>query len=422
MPILHGAGGVVEIPFPEAHRQVDDLIRKLAGRSADDRVDTLVFSCLGTVAIPADRDGEPLANGMSPLDLRSSGGPELFEEAGLDPSRIRLLTGQKPSCSSFLHQWLWMRHNTPQVLAKTSHLMSLRSFLVRHYTGEMAEDFSWASRTMLMDIRLGAWSGEILSAVGMDPGILPPLVSANESFPLREPTRQRLGLAPGARAVPGGMDNCCAYAGAGTTRSDILVNLAGTYEHLMDLSPLANLDTQLLANDAFAFRYLWPDQFLTLCRLETGHGLNHLAKTRGLSPKVLNTWLAQIDPASPTADASTNVVQELLADAAFRLRRYLDDWETSHGFPAAGIVVVGGGAEHRRALELKANILGCDLLVPRERECGCLGALQVAATARGAASRKTAAGFFLNPIMDTIVPDATATDRWHDWKWSSNEH
>ena len=422
MPILYGARGTVEIPFPKAHRQVDDLIRKLAGGSRDDRVDTLVFSCLGTVAIPTDHDGKPLANGMSPLDFRSGGGPELLEDSGLDPSRIRLLTGQKPSCSSFLHQWLWMRRHRPQVLAKTSHLLSLRSFLVRHYTGEIAEDFSWASRTMLMDIRQGAWSGEILCAAGIDPSLLPPPVSANESFPLREPARQRLGLVPGARVVMGGMDNCCAYAGVGTTRSDILVNLAGTYEHLMDLSPLANLDTESIANDAFAFRYLWPDQFLTLCRLETGHGLNHLAKTRGLSPKVLNTCLAQIDPASPTADASTNVVRELLADAAFRLRRYLDDWERSHGFPAAGIVVVGGGAQHRCTLELKANILGCKLLVPREKECGCLGALQVAATARGVASRKTAGDYFPNPIVDTIVPDAAATDRWHNWKWSSNDN
>ena len=422
MPIFFGARGVVEIPFPKAHRQVDDLIRKLAGGSGDDRVDTLVFSCLGTVAIPTDNDGKPLANGMSPLDFRSGGNPELFEDAGLDPSRIRLLTGQKPSCPSFLHQWLWMRRHQPLVLAKTSHLMSLRSFLVWHYTGEIAEDFSWASRTMLMELRRGAWSDEILGSAGMDPSLLPLPVSANESFPLREPARQRLGLAPGARVVLGGMDNCCAYAGAGIARPDILVNLAGTYEHLMDLSPLANLDTQRLANDAFAFRYLWPDQILTLCRLETGHGLNHLAKTRGLSPKVLNTLLAQIDPASPTGDESTKVVQDLLADAAFRLRSYLDDWETSHGFPTAGIVVVGGGAEHRRALELKANILGCKLLVPREKECGCLGALQVAATARGAASRKTARDYFFNPIVDTIVPDAVATDRWHDWKWSSNDN
>ncbi|HET9555551.1 MAG TPA: FGGY family carbohydrate kinase, partial [Actinomycetota bacterium] len=63
-------------------------------------------------------------------------------------------------------------------LSRAARLLLLPDLLVRMLTGFEGAERSNASTTALLDARTGAWSAELLEAVGLDPGLLPPIVPA----------------------------------------------------------------------------------------------------------------------------------------------------------------------------------------------------------------------------------------------------
>jgi rhamnulokinase len=63
-------------------------------------------------------------------------------------------------------------------LRRAARLLLLPDLVVRMLTGFEGAERSNASTTALLDARTGAWSAELLAAVGLDPALLPPIVPA----------------------------------------------------------------------------------------------------------------------------------------------------------------------------------------------------------------------------------------------------
>ena len=63
-------------------------------------------------------------------------------------------------------------------LSRAARLLLLPDLVVRMLTGFEGTERSNASTTALLDARTGAWSGELLEAVGLDRALLPPIVPA----------------------------------------------------------------------------------------------------------------------------------------------------------------------------------------------------------------------------------------------------
>jgi rhamnulokinase len=63
-------------------------------------------------------------------------------------------------------------------LSRARHLLMLPELLVHHLTGTIVGEPTSAGTTGLVDIASGAWSAELAAAVGLDPGVLPPLAAA----------------------------------------------------------------------------------------------------------------------------------------------------------------------------------------------------------------------------------------------------
>ena len=138
---------------------------------------------------------------------------------------------------------LWLRDNEPENYAKLRHLLIAKDYIRYKLTGELATDVSDAAGTIMFNVGERKWSEKILSALEIDPAILPPVVRSHEiSGRITHDAAEATGLAEGTPVVGGGADNACAAVGTGiieegTVQSSIGssgVVLAALSEHRVD--------------------------------------------------------------------------------------------------------------------------------------------------------------------------------------------
>ena len=213
-PVETGDDGRHAFPADAVRATAESLIASVAAAHPDDPLDTIVCSCLGTAMVPVDVGGRPLGSALSPADARPGRVPGLIDRVGLPASDLFDRTGSDAHLASFLLHWLWWRQAHPDRMARLHRFRSLRGFVVEGLCGADAEDPSWASRTMLMDLATDAWSDTILAAAGLPGSALPPILPSTTTWPMTGAATLRLGLRPGVRVVLGAMDNCCAFLGA----------------------------------------------------------------------------------------------------------------------------------------------------------------------------------------------------------------
>jgi xylulokinase len=382
-------------------------------------IDTLVLSCLGTALAPIDSAGVPLGAALSPADPRPLATPGLRERIALDDATLFAITGSHVGLSSFLLQWLWWETTEPATWARVHRLRSLRGVIVAAWTGADAEDPSWASRTMVMDLATDDWSPAILAAAGLDRALLPTIEPATSAFPVDAAVGRRLGLSPGARVVLGAMDNTCAFLGASDPAEARLANIAGTYEHMAGVGPGPVARAAAMAVDGLVHRFPLAGRDLSYSRVPIGLMLGEIASAAGVGQDGLERlWERVVEhptgAAIPLQVESVRailaqgndpawVLQAVLESGAAVLARYTQTWLATGG-TVNRIVVVGGGAVRTRALQLKANVLGRPVSTLETDEAAGLGALRLAAIATDGLTEAEACARFPNPVVATWAP------------------
>src|SRR5207247_2495590 len=101
------------------------------------------------------------------------------------------------------------------------HALSFAEYLFLHLTGELRMTLSSASGTGLLDLRTRAWDEELLDALALDRGLLPPL--SDDPAGADEPVFPPLG------------DGACSNLGAGCTDAEhaaLMVGTSGAYRVL----------------------------------------------------------------------------------------------------------------------------------------------------------------------------------------------
>lgn len=425
-PVLVEAAGHLAFPADAVLAAAASLLAGLERAHPDDPIDTVVFSCLGTAMVPVDREGSPLGPALSPGDVRPPRLPGLMNRVALSDDALLDLTGQDPRTPSSLLHWLWWRETHPDLMRRVNRFRSLRGFIVERLCGADAEDPSWASRTMLMDLATSTWSRRILAAADLPEEVLPAILPSTAWWPARPAAAATFGLPAGARVVLGGMDNCCAFLGASDPDEQRLVNIAGTYEHLAGVGDLDVTRSAAGAVAGLTHRYLLADRYLSYSRVPLGHllseveaavpgGLERLmdsiaeVPTGGAIPLDEESVRAALAAGIPSGD----VLQGMLEASAGVLIRYADAW-TAAGGSIDRIVTVGGGAAHTRGLQLKANLLGRPVSTLASDEASGIGALRLAAMAVLGSTPSMACRLFPNPVARTWRPIDTIRT-WTPW-------
>jgi glycerol kinase len=309
----------------------------------------------------------------------------------------------------------WILENVPGARADAAAgklaFGTVDSWLLWRLTGGAlhATDVTNASRTLLWDIRRGAWDEELLEVLGIPRTLLPEVRSSSEVYGMTVP--DRLGGAIPIAGVAG--DQQAALFGQACLRPGMAKNTYGTGCFLLlhtGERPIASRH-QLLTTPAWRIggttEYALEGSVFTggavVQWLRDGLGLvRSSAEIEALAASVPDAGGVMLVPAftglgAPHWDphargallgitrgtAAGHIARAALEGIAFQVADVLTAMEADAGVPLAELRVDGGGAANDLLLQLQADLMGVPVARPALLETTALGAAFLAGLAIG---------------------------------------
>jgi len=219
------------------------------------RLSGLSILCLSLTAqrssfLPVDADGAPLTNFMTWQDTRSLPICDSLKEYN---AFIYRKTGMSLSHVPLAPKLTWFIVNHPSIDKRTAKYLTIADYLIYFMTGAYCTDYTYGSRTLLMDIRALSWDPELLELFHVDERKLCPLVP--QGSVVGEITREFSDLTGLPRRIPvvtAGGDQQCGALGAGRAADGETLITVGTGTYITTVSDNLLLNDQLIINGVSA--------------------------------------------------------------------------------------------------------------------------------------------------------------------------
>ena len=390
---------------------------------------TALCGTSGTILL-VDREGEPRSAGLMYDDMRAANEAERVNDVGGD-LWARLGYGRmQPSWALPKLAWLLREHAGRRSDVRLAHQPD---FVTRRLVGRpVASDGSHALKTGY-DVMNEAWPSEVLSELEIPDEVLPDVVrSGSELGTVCARAAEATGIPAGTPVVAGMTDGCAAQIGAGALRP-------GSWNSVLGTTLVVKGVTSELIRDPAGVMYSHrsPDGgWLPGGASSVGAGALS-AHYPGRDLEALNRRAAGREPATVIAyplvsrgerfpflapDAEGFVLgravdeadhyASLLQGVAY-VERLVFDYLDHLGAPAEGtLTLTGGGTRSRYWCQLRADVLGRSVRVPRNAETGLGMAMLAASAVRGRPLEEVAAAM-VAPGED-IAPRADRGQRFRE--------
>jgi xylulokinase len=356
-----------------------------------------------------DARGRPLRRSIQQNDARA--GREIEELRGrLADADILARTGSPVTQQSVAPTVAWLRRHEPDTLARAETLLGSYDAIVALLTGRRSVEANWAIESGLYDLGTGTWAPDVLSAVELDPGLLPPVRRPDEIVgPLTDEAAARTGLPAGIPVVAGSADHVASAFAAGLVREgDLLVKLGGAGDILMSssrpviderlyldlhLRPGLYLPNGCMASSGSFIRWFQRELAAgaSLAQLDTeGEAAGAGAGGIVALPYMLGEKTPLNDPDASGAFVGLSLshgrghlFRAVLEGIAFGFRHHLDVF-AELGLAPRRVRVTNGGARSKLWTQVTADVLGLPLETLRSHPGSALGVAFVAGIAVGA--------------------------------------
>lgn len=388
-----------------------------AAKSCPEPVEALAVTTIGEAVVPVGKDGKALAPSILYTDPRGR------EECAwlmtrMDARHIQEITGTPPHEMYSLPKMMWLSEHTKQV-AQATHLRLFQDYFIWLLCGEAKISYSIAARTMAFDIQKKCWCAELLKQAGISQELLShPVPSGQAVGTLRPELAVELGLSKSLLIVTGAHDQACAALGAGILSPGVSLDGTGTCECIAIPQKKPPSGSFLLENDIACVPHAAGNGYLLyLLVLTCGSMLNwyrtlvtpaqgkidnsgrffqQLDAQAGENPSgllVLPQFSASGTPklnfsargaiwGLTVATTKAELYRALMESSTYQMRLSLEILE-KNGIHAGPLRAVGGGARSPLWLQIKADILGCEVTALPNSEAGTAGGMLLAAAALG---------------------------------------
>jgi gluconokinase len=400
------------------------------------RVRAICFSGALHSLLPIDAAGRPLANAMIWADTRSTKQTGQIAQQ-TDIAQLYARTGCPPQATMYpLAKLLWLRENRPDIFEAAYKLLSIKDYIIYRMTGRLATEYSIASGTGCMDIARKVWDAEAMGLAQITaqrlPDLLPSLTQIDGLLP---EAAEALGLPAGVTVVLGGSDGALANIGAGAVTPGCAALTVGTSGALRFLSPRPLTHPQIktwcylvpggaylvggaISNGGLALDWL-HDAFgeaegeqAAAAELPPGAaGLIFLPYFAGERAPYWNADARGVLFGLSLQHRRPHVVRATMEGVAFCLYsvlaalRELDE--------ITEICASGGFIRSRLWLQIFADVLGQEILLPGTREMSAMGAVFTAMLALGMVDTLEETTQFID-FKPGAVPDAARQAVYRD--------
>lgn len=449
-------------PFPGAAEQdatawpaaVVAGVRELLGQVPEgpSAVKGISFGSQLDGMVVCDAGGTPLRPAMIWMDRRAEAQAARVAER-IAPRDFYRHVGANLDSSHAVFKALWVRDEEPDVWSRVACLMSPGTYVLKEIAGPVAVDYSNASSLALLDPRTRAWSPEVLAAVDLSSDLLPEVLPATEAVSsVTTGFAEATGLDPSTVVAVGCGDEMAATLGAGVFAPGEVCDVVGTAEPvcaasaepredptmLVECHPHADPDAWLLENPGFVsggnLRW-WRDNFapderraeangdgdaydlLARDAAEVPAGSEGIVFLPAMQGAMAPEWNGAARGAFfglTLAHTRAHMTRAILEGSAFGLRDILEAMKHA-GLDVRRLTIVGGGAKGPLWRQIKADVTGLPVRIPKSVETTATGAAILAAVASGVhASIADAADAFVAFRPDEHEPDPERREAYDD--------
>jgi xylulokinase len=145
------------------------------------------------------------------------------------PDRLVEITGNDALTGFTAPKLVWVRDHEPDVWAALRHVLLPKDYVRLRLTDRYALDKADGSGTILFDLAARDWSAEVVEALRIPPGVLPPTYEGPEVTGEVTPAAAAVtGLRPGTPVVAGGGDQSANAVGVGAVSPGVVALSLGT--------------------------------------------------------------------------------------------------------------------------------------------------------------------------------------------------
>lgn len=318
------------------------------------------------------------------------------EEGSLAQLGLTLATGYTAS------KILWFKRQHPALWQRLATVLLPHDYLNYWLTGERRAEYGDASGSGLFDIRQRCWDRrtvELIDDSGRLWNALPPLVSAEQAIGTASVKAvAALGLRADALIASGGGDNMMAAIGTGNIQPGLLTMSLGTSGTLFTCADAPVVaDSSMIAGFCSSTNGWLP----LICTMNVTSATGAVQNLLDRDIAGFNRALEQAEPGAggmmllpffngervpelPTAKGSLhnldadnltpeNLCLAVVEGATYGLRFGLDLFR-QQGIAVNEIRLTGGGANSARWRQIVADVMGCPVVCPQEKESAALGA------------------------------------------------
>jgi len=402
---------------------------------------------VGESAVALDGQARPVRPAIAWFDSR--GEPQAaWWSREVGPARVAQISGQVLDAHYSVNRLMWLREQEPDSYARVRHWLSLGDLAILRLCGELATDFSLASRTMVFDQRRLDWSDQLLDAAGLQRSLFPPAaVGGTRVGSVTAEASAATGLPVGTPVVLGGHDRLCA-AFASRGRELLPVDSTGSAEALV--MPVAGYIERDPATAGFAACYadVVPGQFVVSARVGYAGALLdwYRREIESAPPDIGPLDVDQIvgwplafsglvcypsfgRALGPEWDASVSggaligltiglrraqLIQSIIEGVGYALRANLDWLERYTGRAIPALRVEGPMTASRVWMQLKADVSGRRVRGVRLDEATALGAALLAGVGAGLYADHGAAAVVVEHRLEDWSPTQPLAQTYTD--------
>lgn len=203
----------------EALAKVSDGAEKIQG---------LAISCQAPSLLSLDRTGQPLRPAMIWMDRRAEAETLKLAEL-MRADRIHQITGNRPDAFYLAPRLLWLQNNEPEVMKRTWKFVQANGYINYRLTGQVTLDPSNAALLQLRNYQKEEWSEAMCDASGVKSSQFPEVMAAHMiQGKVTVQASEATGLKTGTPVMAGTVDSSSAAIEAGVVEPGIVAEMTGT--------------------------------------------------------------------------------------------------------------------------------------------------------------------------------------------------
>lgn len=447
---LHSsAPGWLELDPVMVWNSVKEIIAAAIASYRGEKVEAISISSFGESVVPIDASGAVLDNSILYVDVRGKLEAAYLEKK-LGNDTVLAITGCAIHSMYSINKILWLKNNRPDVFRAATKFLLFADFILFKLGAKPYTDYSLAARTMAFDVINKRWSSKILDCAGIsDDKFGTPVLAGTVAGEVSPSIADELGLPRNTLLVTGGHDQTCAALGAGVIRGKVAVDGLGTVECVTSVFEQPIISQTMADNNFICIPHVVKDLYATYAFNFSGGGLlkwfrNTLALEEELvaqrtGKNIYECIIAQAakDPTdlyllphfagagTPYMDTESRgaivgltigttrgqLIRAVLEGITYEMMVNMERLDES-GVTIHELRAVGGLAHSDWFLQLKADMMGMEIISLNVPQAGTLGVAILAGVACGVYTSAEKAVEQLIKVNKRFTPDPKVHDRY----------